>query len=324
MIKNNNHDIGEHRLFVFLRAVCFLGLFLYAPMIINNTMNGIYSIALIESGMFCIFLYLLYLIHHDGNLNKAVMVFTITILAANILGIILPTPYTIFGITASTILLIFVTLGKKNGAPIATAFTVFAISVFLYKYSFTDSDVPAVSQRHAIIAIMIVYIVSYFNEATKAEYEKALLEKNNELKRLSSLDGLTQIFNRRYFDLALEKEWNRSLRHKTELSIILCDIDHFKHYNDTNGHLQGDECIKKVAKCLEKCCMRSSDLVARYGGEEFIIILPRSDNNKALEFAKKIQKSIAQLAIEHPYNDRDYITLSIGISTLILTNPHEY
>ena len=143
---------------------------------------------------------------------------------------------------------------------------------------------------------------------------------NQKLQQLAILDGLTNIANRRYFDLVLENEWQRLSREQKPLSLILCDVDCFKAYNDFYGHQKGDRCLQKVAKVLRKSTRRPADLVARYGGEEFAIILPNTDGDGALFIAQKIQKALAEQKILHSQsNVSKYVTCSMGISTII---PH--
>ncbi|MEA5449735.1 diguanylate cyclase, partial [Leptolyngbya sp. CCNP1308] len=100
---------------------------------------------------------------------------------------------------------------------------------------------------------------------------------NRQLEHLATHDGLTQLANRRSFDINLQQEWNRLLRVQAPLSLILCDIDYFKPYNDTYGHPAGDVCLQQVAQALEQVAQRPADLVARYGGEEFVLVLPDTD-----------------------------------------------
>ena len=156
------------------------------------------------------------------------------------------------------------------------------------------------------------------HEITERKRVEAELEKSNrELARLASFDGLTRIANRRYFDHCLEKEWGRLARQKAELSLILCDIDFFKRYNDTYGHQIGDDCLKKVAQTIRRAIKRPADLVARYGGEEFVVLLPQTDLNGAVKIAEDIKREVRDLQIEHVKSDvSPYVSLSMGICTM--------
>lgn len=150
--------------------------------------------------------------------------------------------------------------------------------------------------------------------------EKKLLDLNQRLSRLAALDSLTQIANRRIFDEFLAKEWQRAQREQQCLSLILCDIDYFKLYNDSFGHQSGDFCLQKVAETIMSAVRRPADLVARYGGEEFAVILPQTPASNALQVAEKIGFKVKQLAISHPESSvGDYVTLSLGVTSLI---PH--
>lgn len=140
---------------------------------------------------------------------------------------------------------------------------------------------------------------------------------NKELQRISALDGLTGIANRRYFDQSLEHEWRRSLRAGKELSLILCDVDHFKSYNDNYGHLAGDDCLKRIAQVLAPTPARGGDTVARYGGEEFAIILADTGAGGGIFIAEKLRHAIHQLAIPHRGSDSGKVTLSIGVASCI-------
>lgn len=144
-----------------------------------------------------------------------------------------------------------------------------------------------------------------------------LEESNRELHRLSSLDGLTGIANRRQFDKMLDQEWQRALRNCTELSLIMIDIDYFKLYNDTYGHQAGDDCLKTVALALDRIVHRPSDVVARYGGEEFALVLPETDAQGALRVAEKMRDTVARLNVRHEASKvTNRITLSIGVATM--------
>jgi diguanylate cyclase (GGDEF)-like protein len=148
-----------------------------------------------------------------------------------------------------------------------------------------------------------------------------LLEKaNDRLNRLATLDGLTQVANRRQFDQCLQHEWQRLSRERQDLSLILCDIDYFKNYNDTYGHLAGDDCLQKVVYALQKAVQRPADLVARYGGEEFAVILPNTPPAGAMKVAENIREMVNRLHIHHAASQvSPWVTLSLGISTTIPT-----
>jgi diguanylate cyclase (GGDEF)-like protein/PAS domain S-box-containing protein len=154
--------------------------------------------------------------------------------------------------------------------------------------------------------------------AEHQQTELALQLANQELHRLAEIDGLTQIANRRLFNLHLSQEWHRLAREEQPLSLILCDVDYFKRYNDRFGHQAGDLCLHQVAQALRQQVHRPTDLVARYGGEEFVVILPNTAVEGATKVAIAIQKAIHQLHFPHPDSDvSDRITLSIGIATTI-------
>lgn len=149
----------------------------------------------------------------------------------------------------------------------------------------------------------------------QSELYQELQVANQQLKRLATVDGLTQVANRRRFDEYLEQEWQRLQRENAFLSLIMCDIDYFKQYNDYYGHPTGDTCLKQVAQAIEKTLRRPADLVARYGGEEFVIILPNTNQNGAIHVAQHIQWAILQLQISHAKSIvSQWLTLSLGIA----------
>lgn len=153
---------------------------------------------------------------------------------------------------------------------------------------------------------------------------QAALEKaNQELKRLATLDGLTQVANRRRFDEYLLQEWRRLKREQCYLSLIMCDVDYFKCFNDTYGHQAGDDCLRKVAQAIGTNVKRPADLVARYGGEEFAIILPNTHPDGAIVIAQYMHEAIYQLQILNLHSSvSQYVTLSIGVSGIIPNGNH--
>lgn len=139
---------------------------------------------------------------------------------------------------------------------------------------------------------------------------------NNELSLLSQIDGLSGLANRRYFDQMLVQEWSRAQRDKTMLSIIFIDIDFFKIYNDTYGHLAGDECIKKVSLALSSVVVRPADLVARYGGEEFIVLLPNTEVEGAVHIAEQMLSVVDRAKIPHKGSlILENVSVSIGVAS---------
>jgi len=136
---------------------------------------------------------------------------------------------------------------------------------------------------------------------------------NKKLEKLANLDGLTGIANRRVFDDDLKKEWRRAKRQNTVLSLLMCDVDYFKNYNDSYGHLAGDECLRKIAATMQNLFQRAGDLVSRYGGEEFAIVLPGVPYRGITKVTEQLRQSIAQLGIKHLRPDgSSIVTISIG------------
>lgn len=154
-----------------------------------------------------------------------------------------------------------------------------------------------------------------FRDITRAK------EVEQELERLANLDGLTQIANRRVFDETLQREWKRCNRNQLPLTVLLCDVDFFKRFNDTYGHLVGDACLIQVANALCQVVRRPGDLVARYGGEEFAVILSETSLLGARTVAENICAAIEKLSIEHPALEQPvHVTLSIGLASWVPGN----
>jgi diguanylate cyclase (GGDEF)-like protein len=138
------------------------------------------------------------------------------------------------------------------------------------------------------------------------------------LAQMAFLDGLTGIQNRRAFDLALEKEWKRAVRSGEPLSLILLDVDHFKIFNDTYGHLAGDDCLRAIAGAMRICVRRPDDVVARFGGEELAVLLPGTPADGAEEVAQRLCAKVMDLGVPHSGNDgRGIVTMSGGVSTAV-------
>jgi diguanylate cyclase (GGDEF)-like protein len=138
------------------------------------------------------------------------------------------------------------------------------------------------------------------------------------LDQLAYLDGLMEISNRRRFEEIFKKEWERSIRNGTPISLAMVDVDYFKQYNDHYGHAMGDIALQKIAKALTSVLRRPADFIARYGGEEFVIILPETDAAGAREIGERSLQKVAGLDIRHLYSlAADCVTVSIGLATVL-------
>jgi len=162
------------------------------------------------------------------------------------------------------------------------------------------------------------YITKPFNpkivQVRVANYLR-LKRKTDLLEKLSFIDGLTEIHNRRRFDETIEKEWAAARRNQTFISLILIDIDFFKQFNDKYGHAEGDRCLRRVAESLKKTLKRPSDFVARYGGEEFVVVLLDTDIPGAEIIAEKLRVNIESLNITHEESTiSTVVTISLGIA----------
>jgi len=145
-----------------------------------------------------------------------------------------------------------------------------------------------------------------------------LFNRSNQFKVLAEKDGLTRLDNRRRFDESLQREWMTGLRSRQPLSLILCDVDHFKCYNDTYGHAQGDDCLRQVAQVIQTVTAHGSGLAARYGGEEFVVLMPNRTTEEALAQANQIRERLVALQLPHCASQTEaYVTLSLGVATLI-------
>jgi diguanylate cyclase (GGDEF)-like protein len=150
------------------------------------------------------------------------------------------------------------------------------------------------------------------------ETRRQLEHRNRDLERISALDTLTQIANRRRFDALLRQEWRRSARDESPLSLVFCDIDYFKNFNDTYGHTAGDECLVRVAQAMEETLNRPADLVARYGGEEFIALLVDTSTEGARMLAERMRTRVEALDVEHRASEvAPHLTVSLGVASIV-------
>ena len=193
-----------------------------------------------------------------------------------------------------------------------------------YEYEYENSN----NEKKYVLFNKVTYnnslgevsgIIGIINDITEIK------NRETELTEKTFLDSLTGIFNRRYFDENVEKEWKKCIRENESLSLIMLDIDFFKKYNDYYGHQEGDNCLKKVAQEIKISLLRPSDIAVRYGGEEFVVILPNTNINGALRVAERIRQNIINLAIKHEASTvSEVLTLSQGIAEMNNQNDTVY
>jgi diguanylate cyclase (GGDEF)-like protein/PAS domain S-box-containing protein len=158
-----------------------------------------------------------------------------------------------------------------------------------------------------------------FDISERKRAEEEVLELHKRLEMLSLTDGLTGIANRRMFDQRFETEWKDARRSRKPLSLVALDIDFFKQFNDGYGHLQGDECLQRIAQALKAIARRPRDLAARFGGEEFILLLPHTPADAALEIARACVQSLRDLRIPHAHSKAGgTVTASLGVGTTVV------
>lgn len=163
-----------------------------------------------------------------------------------------------------------------------------------------------------------------FDISERKKTEEKLVTLQKELEILSFKDGLTGVANRRMFDSVMELEWSNARRNNQPLSLIMIDIDYFKQYNDCYGHIQGDDCLKRVGKILSAAATRSRDFLARYGGEEFVLVLPETDAESANTVAERCRNLIFKEQISHEKSAVSQIlTVSLGVGTIIPSHKDE-
>lgn len=155
-------------------------------------------------------------------------------------------------------------------------------------------------------------------QATLIKTNELLFQSNLQLKNTANTDGLTGLANRRHFDHVLSEELNRSTRHNSELTLLMCDVDFFKNYNDSYGHQAGDDCLREIAGVLATSFKRSGELPARYGGEEFAVIIPGLSIDKARESAELLCRALSEQNIPHDTSSvAECVTVSIGMASLV-------
>ena len=184
---------------------------------------------------------------------------------------------------------------------------------------FVTAHTDAAQETHGLSVGAVDFISKPVNPAVvraRVKTHLTLKFQSDLLRNLVFLDGLTGVFNRRYFDQQLSVEWARSTRNNSPLSVIMLDVDHFKLFNDRYGHQAGDDCLRQIAQTLKSCLKRPADLVARYGGEEFACILPETAFDDAMGMAVEMEHKVRAQKIPHEFSLFDgVVTASLGLAT---------
>ena len=263
-------------------------------------------------GYFCVFL-----AQHVDPVYTGVIAFAVGGLAAGALTVysVSMMSFLLFS-TPSILTLAIYLIFRDADAYSDIGYLLIVFYVFLAVAALRFSHVVEKTLRHQLNNQGLIDSLEHEKRAlaeqkTSAE---ALAEK---MLALSIKDGLTEIYNRRHFDESLINEWFRSLRSETSLSLILCDIDYFKQYNDNYGHQAGDECLKIIARLVEDYARRAGDVAARYGGEEFALILPDTNSETAGHIAEQIRTAIESQRIPHKTVRGGVVTISLGAASIV-------
>jgi diguanylate cyclase (GGDEF)-like protein len=172
----------------------------------------------------------------------------------------------------------------------------------------------------AVLSVSVVAVV--LAELKRAHRAAALSEENyrelaSSMETMATEDALTEVANRRHFDRTILNEWKRAIRTRAPISLLLLDVDRFKDFNDLYGHLEGDNCLRRIARIAAEACRRASDTVARIGSEEFAIILPGTPAAGALETAERLREDVMLQAVPHAANAPLVVTISVGCATIV-------
>lgn len=192
---------------------------------------------------------------------------------------------------------------------------------------FVTAHTDAAQETRGLEAGAVDFIAKPVNPAVvraRVKTHLTLKFQSDVMRKLVFLDGLTGVFNRRYFDRQLSMEVARSVRNKSPMALILLDVDFFKLFNDRYGHLAGDDCLRQIATAIKNALRRPADLVARYGGEEFVCILPETSFEDGMAMAQVLESRVRQLALPHDRSEAsEVVTISLGVAGRVAGSPSD-
>lgn len=186
------------------------------------------------------------------------------------------------------------------------------------------NDMPGSQAAGVMVNVVVVTILAmaasyyvYVKEVRDFLQNRTIARQNRELERYAMIDGLTGVANRRRLDMYLDQQWTAAAEKGEPLALILADIDFFKAFNDTKGHLAGDDCLKEIAQALHRCANRQGDLVARYGGEEFAAVLPGVNIDGAMMICEHMRRAVRRVNIRHDAASCGRMTISLGAAAAV-------
>lgn len=301
IVLENNYKIIKQIYFPLSLAITFI---LFSPLI-NLVKNKFYYF-MTPCAIFILSQIIFLSLKYDGDYSDFVVyhLMMAIILMAFGLRFVLPLFFLVLTVSGA------VAIGYANLWDITINYAKF--SNYYILYCCVVLALTTISEWHERLAFLQSLLLDH--------HSQQLNLLNQELERIAHEDALTGIANRRSFDEMARKEWDRALRDKHPLTLLLLDVDFFKRFNDFYGHSAGDECLHSVAQTLKKSVLRSSDVVARYGGEEFVILLASTKASGGIEVAERIIKAIDELAIPHRQSDiLSHVSISVGVTTLVAT-----
>ncbi len=242
------------------------------------------------------------------------LVSAFAVFSVSVLNILNPALFCLIAVVFSTFLGGF-RYGIISGV-ITVVYCAYFFSTPGQMFTYTSDNFSKIIVILIAVSAMITMVGTLKKQVDTRTQELELV--NEQLRVLSTLDGLTGISNRRYFEELLAQEWKRSLRDKTPVSLLMIDIDFFKNYNDTYGHQAGDECLKQITDAFAHRVRRPGDFTARYGGEEFVILLANTPITGAVKVGEDVRQLIENLRIPHKTSQvSQYVTASIGIVSVV-------